>query len=505
MARLAELLEPLDVVALSGSDEIEVSGVATDSRLVTSGDLFVCLPGYRAAGGESLSDRHAYAAQAVRDGAVAVVVERDVAIDAPVTVARVRDAWAAAATAAARFHGEPSKSLLAVGITGTAGKTSTSYFVDAVLRAGGHRVARFGTIDYRIGEEVLAAEQTTPEAPVVHRLLRRAVDSACTAVAMEVSSHALELRRVGDVHFDVGVFTNLSRDHLNFHPDMASYRAAKARLFAALGGGGKAAVAVVNADDEEWRHLVAATTAPILRYGLGAGVDVRAASVRTSMSGVRFRLETPSGAADVRLRHLGDYNVHNALAAAAVGSHLGLDAQSVAAALEAAETVPGRFEVVDAGQDFAVVVDYAHKPVALERLLDSARRLRPRTLITVVGCGGDRDRGKRPVMGQIAAEKSDLVVVTSDNPRNEEPQAIIDEILAGSRQVDPTLSRHVVEPDRAAAIRVAIERAAPGDMVVIAGKGHEPYQLVAARRLDFDDREHAREALAARARRGEGR
>ncbi len=498
MARLADLLDPAEILWTRGNADVEVSGVATDSRLVEPGDVFVCLPGYSAAGGEFLSDRHGYAEQAARSGAVALIVEREVEVPGALAVVGVVDAWSIAAAVAARFHRHPSKSLLAVGITGTSGKTSTSYFVDSVLRAAGHRVARFGTIDYRVGEEVLPAEQTTPEAPIVHALLRRAVDAACTAVAMEVSSHALELRRVGEVHFDVGVFTNLSRDHLNFHPDMESYRAAKSRLFEGLGSGGKDAVAVVNADDEHWQQMVGGLGVPVIRYGLGAGSEVVAEAVRASMNGIDFELKSPTGSAPVRLRHLGDYNVHNALAAAAVGVHLGLDSDAIAAALAAAEPVPGRFEVVDEGQGFAVVVDYAHKPVALERLLESARRVDPKRVITVVGCGGDRDRGKRPLMGKIAAEKSDLVVVTSDNPRTEDPDSIIEEILVGSREVDPDLRRHVVEADRGAAIRAAIGLASDGDMVVIAGKGHEPYQLVGEQRLDFDDRDHARSALRAR-------
>ncbi len=498
MARLADLLDPAAIVATRGDLDIEVEGVATDSRRVEPGDVFICLPGYSASGGESLADRHAFAANAVERGAVAVVGEREVDLPRDVTVVAVGDAWAAAASASARFHRHPSQALLAVGITGTSGKTSTSYFVDSVLRGAGHRVARFGTIDYRIGDQVLPAEQTTPEAPIVHSLLRRAVDSECTAVAMEVSSHALELRRVGDVQFDVGVFTNLSRDHLNFHPDMGSYRNAKARLFRSLGDGGKSGVAIVNSDDENWSHMVAEAQAPVIRYGLAAGVEIAAEEVRASMTGIEFSLATPSGSASVRLRHLGDYNVHNALAAAAVGFHLGLDPEAIATALAEAETVPGRFEVVDEGQDFAVVVDYAHKPVALQRLLESARRVGPRRILTVFGCGGDRDRGKRPLMGRIAAELSDLVVVTSDNPRTEDAQAILDDILEGAREVDARLGRHVVEVDRAAAIRTAIEMAGPGDIVVIAGKGHEPYQLVGDQRLDFDDRECARLALRSR-------
>lgn len=495
MTRLAELLEPLRVVSVSGPTDIEVTGVATDSRLVRPGNLFVCLPGYRSAGGESLSDRHGYAEQAVRDGAAAVLVQRELPMRNGATVVRVDNTWDAAASAAAHFHGHPSRRLYAVGITGTSGKTSTSFFADAVLRAAGHRVARMGTVGYRIGDESLPAEQTTPESPIVHGLLRRAVDTGCTAAAMEVSSHALELRRVGDVYFDAAVFTNLGRDHLNFHSDMESYRAAKARLFTALGEGGKQAVAIVNADDPEWRHLLVQCRAPVLSYGFGAAADVRADAVRASMGGLEFTLYTPRESVPVRMPHLGDYNVHNALAAAALGSRLGMSAGDIAAALAAAEPVPGRFELIRAGQPFAVVIDYAHKPSALERLLASARRLQPRRLITVVGCGGDRDRGKRPLMGKIAADNSDLVFVTSDNPRSEDPRAIITEILEGSRASDADLERHRVEVDRAQAIRSAIGCAAAGDMVVIAGKGHEPYQLIGGRRFDFDDREHARQAL----------
>lgn len=496
MVRLADLIEPLPVVSVHGPTDLQISAVATDSRLVRPGSLFACLPGYRSPGGEAMSDRHDYVEQAVRDGAVALLVQREIAVGGGVTVVRVADTWTAAAAVAARFHGHPSRALFAVGITGTSGKTSTSYFVDAVLRAAGHRVARMGTIGYRIGDEHLPADQTTPEAPIVHGLLRRAVDNGCTAAAMEVSSHALELSRVGEVYFDAAIFTNLSRDHLNFHSDMDSYRASKARLFAGLGAGGKRGVAIVNADDPEWQRLVADSRAPVLCYGVQADAEIRAEAIETSLGGMRFRLRTTRDAVAVHLRHLGDYNVYNALAAAALGDRLGLSAPEIADALAAAEAVPGRFELVDVGQSFAVVVDYAHKPAALERLLDSALRLRPSQLITVVGCGGDRDRGKRPLMGRIAAERSDLVVVTSDNPRGEEPRAIIEEILSGVREVDPDLTRVVIEVDRAAAIRDAVGRAGAGDMVVIAGKGHEPYQLIAGRRLDFDDRDHARRALS---------
>jgi UDP-N-acetylmuramoyl-L-alanyl-D-glutamate--2,6-diaminopimelate ligase len=313
-----------------------------------------------------------------------------------------------------------------------------------------------------------------------------------------VSSHALELRRVGDIDFDVGVFTNLSHDHLNFHPDMEHYRRAKGRLFAGLGGGRKRGTAVVNVDDAAAEYMIGVNRGALLTYGVERAADVRARDVRASLGGTSFALDTPRGRAPVELRHLGEYSVYNALAAAAVGECLGVPLDCIAAGLAAAAPAPGRFELVDAGQDFVVAVDYAHKPDALRRLLESARRIAPRRVITVFGCGGDRDRAKRPLMGRIAAELSDHVVVTSDNPRSEDPQAIVDQILAGLRAVDPGAERHVAEVDRARAIAQAVELAESGDIVLIAGKGHEPYQLIGAQRLHFDDRLTARAALERR-------
>jgi UDP-N-acetylmuramoyl-L-alanyl-D-glutamate--2,6-diaminopimelate ligase len=472
--------------------------VVTDSRAVRPGDVFVCLPGYRTEGGETRADRHAFIPAALAAGAAALVVDREVPVPPGVTVARVVDAWAAVADMAARLHGHPSHRLTMIGVTGTSGKTSTTYFVDAVLAAGGHRVARLGTIDYRFGERTVPAAQTTPEAPLLQALLREAVDAGCSAAVMEVSSHALELRRVAAVEFDVAVFTNLSHDHLNFHPDMHHYRRAKGRLFEELSSGGKRGTAVVNVDDEHSDYIIDVNRGALLTYGVTRDAMVRARGVSMTLAGVRFTAEGPRGALDVRLRHLGAYSVYNALAALAVGESLGLPLDAIGRGLAAAPPVPGRFELVDAGQDFVVAVDYAHKPDALARLIESARALQPRRVITVFGCGGDRDRAKRPVMGRISAAASDLTVVTSDNPRSEDPAAIVAEIVAGAREVDPPGARVVVEIDRAAAIALAVERAGPGDIVLIAGKGHEPYQLVAGVRHDFDDRVVARAALRTR-------
>ena len=498
--RLRELVDPSQLRAVHGPLEVEVGRIVTDSREVAAGDLFVCLPGYRSEGGETRADRHDFIPAALERGAAALLVERDVdAIDG-ITVARVADAWSAVATAAARAFGHPSRALRVVGVTGTSGKTSTTYFIEAVLAAAGQRVARLGTIEYRLGDRILPAAQTTPEAPLLQSLLRTAVDGGCTAAVMEVSSHALALRRTDEIAFDVAVFTNLSHDHLNFHRDMEDYRRAKGRLFEGLGSGGKRGIAVVNADDPTSGYIIGVNRGDLLTYGIERSADVRAGDVRTSLRGVAFIADTPRGMVEVELHHLGDYSVYNALAALAVGESLGLPLDRIAAGLAAAPPVPGRFELVEAGQPFVVAVDYAHKPDALQRLLQSARRLEPRRVITVFGCGGDRDRAKRPVMGRIAVELSDWTIVTSDNPRSEDPRAIVAEILAGARERDPQGTRHVADVDRARAIARAVEIAEPGDIVLIAGKGHEPYQLIAGKRFDFDDRLVARAAVEKRLR-----
>lgn len=501
MKSLQQLLRGCEHEILQGDARIAVRAIVTDSRVAGHGDVFVCLPGYKTEGGESRADRHDFAADAAARGARAFVVEHTIDAPADATVVRVRDCWEAVSRMACELSDHPSQRLTAVGVTGTSGKTSTTYFIEAILEAAGIATACLGTIEYRFGKEVLPAVQTTPEAPQLQGLLRKAVDGGMKAVVMEVSSHALELRRVGGVAFDVAVFTNISQDHLNFHPDMHHYLRAKGRLFQELGSGGKPGTAVVNIDDPSSAHIIEVNRGSLLTFGTSPRADVRATEIHSDLSGTRFTAGVGGAAYEIRLPHLGDYQVYNALAAFAVAIALGLDADVAAAGLAAAPPVPGRFELIDCGQDFRVAVDYAHKPDALERLLRGARALRPHRLICVVGCGGDRDRQKRPLMGRIAAELSDVPIITSDNPRTEEPLAIIEEIVAGARTVAGNADRLRIEPDRAAAIRLAIELANDGDLVLVAGKGHETYQILGTKRIHFDDREQVREALARRPRR----
>jgi UDP-N-acetylmuramoyl-L-alanyl-D-glutamate--2,6-diaminopimelate ligase len=499
---LSRLLRDVPFTAVAGDLDVPVCAVVADSRAVQPGAVFVCLPGYRTEGGEVRADRHDFIPMAVERGAAALVVQRDVAVPPGITVVRVPDCWEAIAAMACAFYDHPSRALTVIGVTGTSGKTSTTYFIESVLAAAGIPAARFGTIEYRFGDTVLPAAQTTPEAPELQRLLRAVLDRGCRAVVMEVSSHALALRRVAGVGFDVAVFTNISQDHLNFHPDMHHYVRAKGRLFEELGSGGKAATAVVNIDDAASANIVQVNRGALLTYGLAPEAQVRARAIDSGLHGTRFVALTPRGEVTVALPHLGEFHVHNALAAAASAVVLGLDADAMRRGLASTPPVPGRFELVDCGQQFRVAVDYAHKPDALERLLRSARALRPRRVITVFGCGGDRDRGKRPVMGRLAAALSDVVIVTSDNPRSEAPEQIIDEIMRGVAQVKGGEGRVHREPDRAQAIRQAVALADANDIVLIAGKGHETYQLFADRRIHFDDREVAREALEECSRRG---
>jgi UDP-N-acetylmuramoyl-L-alanyl-D-glutamate--2,6-diaminopimelate ligase len=413
-----------------------------------------------------------------------------------VPVIEVRDSRHVLGVLASRFHGDPSQRLKLIGVTGTNGKTTTTYLCKSVLEAAGAKVGLVGTVAYLIGNERIEATHTTPGAVELQGLFRRMIDAASDAAVMEVSSHALALDRTAGCEFGTAVFTNLTQDHLDFHADMEEYFHAKLRLFAGLGPEGRA---VVNLDDPYGASVAAATRAQVWTYAVDRPADLRAEDVRISLEGVRFTARTPVGAVAIRSPLVGRHNVYNILAAVGVGLEQGIALPTIAAGIAGLVNVPGRFERVEAGQPFTVVVDYAHTEDALFRLLTAAAAVKTGRIITVFGCGGDRDRGKRPKMGRVSAVYSDVVVVTSDNPRTEAPEAIISEVVPGVQAglQETGRGRYVVQVDRRAAIGEAVRMAQPGDLVLIAGKGHENYQVIGKNKYPFDDRVVAREAIEA--------
>ena len=468
--------------------DVPCTGVAYDSRKVTRGSVFVALPGQKA-------DGALFAPQAVAAGAVAVVSERPGAeVAAPWIV--VSDARLALAHLAAEFFGHPSGLMKVVGITGTNGKTTTSYLIQAIFKAAGTPCGLMGTVTYRIGDREITATRTTPEAPEVQGFMRDMVDAGCDACVMEVSSHALTMRRVDGIHFAAGVFTNLTRDHLDFHQDMESYFAAKRRLFEMLPAD---APAVVNVDDPRGVSLAEIAGRPVT-YAIGRDADVTPGPLAFGLEGLAFDVRMPQGVAHVKSKLVGKPNVYNILAAAGTTAALGVPIKAIEQGLEKLAGVPGRFEVASSSvDDITVIVDYAHTDDALRNLLETARPLAARRLITLFGAGGDRDRTKRPLMGMVAARLSDVVVITSDNPRSEDPARIIEEVKRGAEPEARQGKADVVTMiDRRDAILHAVDLASAGDVVLIAGKGHEKYQEIGGRTTPFDDVAVAREALEAR-------
>src|SRR3954447_21122175 len=465
---------------LGAGPDVQVTGLAYDNRLVEPGFVFFCVPGFT-------RDGHDFAPDAVARGAAALVVTHPLGLGVPEVL--VEDVRSAMAVAAARFHGDPTARLPVAGITGTNGKTTTAFLVRSLLEAAGVQCGLLGTVTSVIGGVEHAVVRTTPEAIDLQRTFAAMLEGDDRACAMEISSHALELRRADGIHVAAAVFTNLTQDHLDFHPDMEAYFQAKRRLFASP----LTSVRIANADDEYGRRL-AAEFPDTLTFATGREADYRAVELRSSFTGSTFRALTPDGEFDVSIALPGRFNVLNALGGWAAARALGVAAEEIGRALPDAGRVPGRFEPVDEGQPFAVLVDYSHTPDSLENALRAARELASNRVLTVFGAGGDRDRGKRPVMGAIAAREADIAVVTSDNPRSENPDAIIAEIVAG---IDDR-SGVEVDADRRAAIARAVALAEPGDVLVIAGKGHEQGQEFAdGRKEPFDDVTVAREALRA--------
>jgi UDP-N-acetylmuramoyl-L-alanyl-D-glutamate--2,6-diaminopimelate ligase len=492
--KLAELF-PVELG--SRASAIDIRDLAYDSRRAGSGTLFFCVPGLR-------YDGHDFAAAAVRAGTAALVVERPLGLGVPEVL--VPSARAAMGPVAARFHGDPSAALQVVGVTGTNGKTTTAYLLRALLEATGRRCGLLGTVISVVAGQQRPAARTTPEAIDLQADFRAMLDGGERACAMEVSSHALALGRTDGVRFAAAIFTNLTQDHLDFHDNMEAYFQAKRRLFVpavdAPGAQFAPGVCVLNIDDPYGRRL-AAELPHALTFAIDRDADYRAHDVRVGFEGCRLRLQTPQGERALALALPGRFNVANALGALAAAHALGGDLDTLIGALERGVHVPGRLEPVEEGQDFAVLVDYAHTPDSLENVLHAARELvaAHARVICVFGAGGDRDRGKRPLMGEIAARLADAAIVTSDNPRSEDPDAIIAEILAGAARGRPAGASAVVTlPDRRAAIERAVAEARSGDVVIVAGKGHEQGQELAdGCKIPFDDVAVARAALQARA------
>ena len=480
----------VEIVEQRGSMDCTVTSITDDSRAVIPGSLFVAVRGERV-------DGHQFVSQAIAAGAVAVIAQESVNAGL-LPIVRVADSRKALGLVGSRFYGDPSAHLTMVGVTGTNGKTTTTYLCKALLEGVGRNVGLMGTVAYQIGSETIPATHTTPGALEFQGLLAKMRRAGLDSVVMEVSSHALAMDRTIGCEYDAAVFTNLTQDHLDYHRTMEEYFQAKLRLFTGLGQGRKRGQrAIINMDDPRGGQIRQACAVPAWGYAVQGRAELKAERVRLSMNGTAFTAATPAGTFAIESRLVGEHNVYNLLGAIGVALHAGASCDQVRESVSRVNSVPGRFESVVAGQDFMVVVDYAHTEDALVRLLTAAQAIKTERIITIFGCGGDRDRGKRPKMGQAAVFFSDIVVLTSDNPRTEDPMAILREVEVGVREALQQRSQveyHLV-PDRREAIRMAVRLARTGDIVLIAGKGHEDYQIIGTTKIHFDDREVAREAI----------
>ncbi len=501
---IAELIEPIQPLDIKGDLSAEVLDVTDDSRHVKKGSVFVAVKGTQV-------DGHAFTEQAWANGAAGIVLEDALPVEPRIhrdsecqskPVVIVKDTKCALGVLASRLHGNPSLHLNMIGVTGTNGKTTVTHLIRALLESTGKRSGVIGTVGYFIGSAFYPASHTTPGAVQLQELLGKMVQAGLDAAILEVSSHALALGRVAGCEFDVAVFTNLTQDHLDFHADMQEYFEAKQLLFTdGLSSTQKTHPkrAVINVDDEWGVKLVQSCRAQVWTCGIRFDADIRARDIDFSLEGTQFHVSTPRGSLRIHSQLVGEHNVYNVLAAIGVGLELGMSPRAIESALATVKNVPGRFERIEQGQDFTVIVDYAHTEDALLRVLLAAQSLKKTKIITVFGCGGDRDAGKRPKMGQVAVRHSDLAILTSDNPRTEDPLRILQDIEEGILHI-PTAMRsdYRMIPDRREAIEAAIGAAECHDIVLIAGKGHEDYQIVGTDRLDFDDRHIAREALQQR-------
>ncbi|MEL1134236.1 UDP-N-acetylmuramoyl-L-alanyl-D-glutamate--2,6-diaminopimelate ligase [Desulfitobacterium sp. THU1] len=480
--KLSEILTGVEIIKSTGDQETLIQGISMDSRQVEPGDIYACVPGMNV-------DGHDFAAKAIENGAVALLVERVLPLDVPqLQVQHVREVMG---EIAANLYDHPAGKLEVIGVTGTNGKTTITYLVERIVAEEGKKVGLIGTLGARIAGRELPGNRTTPEAIDLQKLLKEMVDEEVQLAVMEVSSHALDLGRVKGCEFDAGIFTNLTQDHLDYHKTMEEYLQAKTKLFSGLSGAKSPKIGVVNGDDPAAETLIKVAAAPVVTYGVKAAhLDYRAEDIELTADGVSFTVRFKGRTEQVNYTTPGMFSVYNALAAFAWGVESGRSPELVKRALANVQGVPGRFESIRMGQPFQVIVDYAHTPDGLANVCQAALEFTPGRLITVFGCGGDRDKGKRPQMGAIAEQLSDHVIVTSDNPRTEDPRQIIQDILEGIEGIDYTAN-----VKRQEAIECALILAKEGDTVLIAGKGHEDYQIIGKEVLPFDDREVAREAL----------
>ncbi|RKP55266.1 UDP-N-acetylmuramoyl-L-alanyl-D-glutamate--2,6-diaminopimelate ligase [Cohnella endophytica] len=491
---LAELSQQLLLSRIIGDPSVRVLSLEADSRKAKPGNLFFCLPGHTV-------DGHDYAPQAVAAGASALVTTRELPL--PIAQLVVPDTRQALAVLADYFYGKPSHALRPVGITGTNGKTTTTYLIEQIWADAGVSAGVIGTIETRYAGQSVPMSGTTPDVLELQRIFRSMADAGTERCVMEVSSHALEQGRVKGTRFRTAVFTNLTQDHLDYHGTMEAYEAAKGLFFSRLGNTysnnpGERNYAVLNADDDATKRFAKLTSAEVLTYGIDNAADIKASEVKITSMGTTFALETFLGNRQVSLRLVGKFNVYNSLAALGVAICEGIGLDDAIRSLERIPGVPGRVEPVDEDQDYAVIVDYAHTPDGLENVLNAVKELAKGEVICVFGCGGDRDKTKRPLMGRIASELADKLIVTSDNPRSEDPLAILQDIEAGLKDAGVAPERYELEPNRRSAIEKAVEMASPGDVVLIAGKGHETYQIIGDVTHDFDDRLVAKEAIRSR-------